>query len=252
MLTRRVIVCLDTDDGRVVKGTSFRDLRDVGTPDDMAERYEAEGADEIVLLDISASPQSRATTLDVVERTAKRLSIPLTVGGGVRSVLDMALILRAGADKVAVNTAVVEQPQLVTHMSAHFGAQCVVVSIDAVREGEAWKVITHGGRRPTPLDAVDWAAHVVALGAGELLVTSIDQDGTRRGYDNALMRAIVDRVTVPVIASGGAGNARHLVDAIVTGGADAVLIAGILHDGDSSIGALKSHLSAMGISIRLT
>lgn len=251
MLTRRVIVCLDMDDGRVVKGTSFRDLRDFGTPDDMAERYEAEGADEIVLLDISASAESRATMLDAVERTAQRLSIPLTVGGGVRSVLDMALTLRAGADKVAVNTAVVEQPQLVTHMSEHFGAQCVVVSIDATREGEEWKVVTHGGRKPTPLDAVEWAARVVALGAGELLITSIDHDGTRHGYDNALTRAIVDRVTVPVIASGGAGNAQHLVEAIVAGGADAVLIAGILHDCESSIGALKSHLSATGIPIRL-
>jgi cyclase len=252
MLTRRLIVCLDVDAGRVAKGTCFRDLRYLADPADMAEQYEADGADEIVFLDISASAEGRATMLDAVERTARRLTIPLTVGGGVRSVADVALTLRSGADKVAVNTAAVDQPTLVSDATRRFGAQCIVVSVDAFGIGDEWQVATHGGRRRRSLDAVQWAVQAVALGAGELLVTSIDRDGTRRGYDNALIRAIVERVSVPVIASGGAGNAQHLVDAFKVGQADAVLVAGILHDRDSSVPALKSHLAKCGIPVRVT
>ena len=252
MLAHRVLVCLDVRDGRVVKGARFVDLRDVGDPALLAERYEAEGADEIVLLDISASSDGRATLLDTVRRTAERLFIPLTVGGGVRSVDDVGRVLRAGADKVAINSAAVARPELLTESAARFGAQCVVASIDARREGGRWLVWTHGARTRTELDAIDWARQCVARGAGEILLTSIDCDGARTGYDVALTRAVADAVPVPVIASGGAGEPAHLVVALEAGGADAVLVAGILHDGVYSVAACKDALRVAGRRVRVS
>lgn len=250
MLTRRLIACLDVRGGRVVKGTAFVGLRDVGDPVELAARYEAQGADEVCFLDISATPDERATALDTVRRTAERLFVPLTLGGGIRGVDDVAAALRAGADKVSVNTAAVERPGLLTEAAARFGAQCVVASIDARRDGGAWRVWTHGGRRPTALDAVAWAAECARLGAGEILLTSIDADGGRRGYDLALTRAVADAVDVPVIASGGAGEAAHLVAAVTEGGADAVLLAGILHDGVAGLDELKRAMAGAGLAIR--
>ena len=255
MLRRRVIPCLDVADGRVVKGTRFVDLVDEGDPPDLAERYAREGADELVFLDISAAPQGRSTLLDIVARTARRAFIPLTVGGGVRSVDDMRAVLRAGADKVSLNTAAVADPELVTACARRFGSQAVVVAIDArLREPGAsssgWEVLVRGGRDTTGLDAVDWAERVVERGAGELLVTSIDRDGTGSGYDTALLRAIVDRVPVPVIASGGARTPAHLVAAIVEGGADAVLAASIFHRGLVSIAEVKQALAQAGLPVR--
>ncbi|MBM4185726.1 MAG: imidazole glycerol phosphate synthase subunit HisF [Gemmatimonadetes bacterium] len=251
MLSKRVIVCLDVQGGRVVKGVKFRDLRDLGDAVEAAERYEREGADEIVFLDISASAEARATLLEVVRATAERLFIPLTVGGGVRSADDVARVLRAGADKVSLNTAAVERPGLISEAAERFGSQCVVVSIDAARSGDGWRVYTKGGRQPTDLDAVAWAARAVEIGAGELLVTSIDRDGVRAGYDLELTRAIADRVSVPVIASGGAGRAEHLVEALAAG-ADAALVAGIVHDGVVTVRDLKTALIAAGIPTRRT
>ena len=250
MLTRRLIVCLDVDGGQVVKGTHFVDLRPLGTPAAMAEAYERQGADEIVFLDISASIERRPTLLAEVRQTASRLAIPLTVGGGVRTVDDIANTLRAGADKVAMNTAAVERPELITRAAERFGAQCVVVSIDARRHESGWRVMTHGARSVTPFDAVAWAERCVALGAGELLVTSIDRDGTRSGYDTALIRTVADRVGVPVIASGGAGTPEHLLQALTDGRADAVLVAGVLHDGTYTVQSLKAHLQTAGILVR--
>lgn len=250
MLTRRVIACLDVRGGRVVKGTAFVGLRDVGDPVELAQRYEAQGADELCFLDISATPDERATALDTVRRTAERLFVPLTLGGGIRGVDDVAAALRAGADKVSVNSAAVERPELLTEAAERFGAQCVVASIDARREGPGWTVWTHGGRRPTGRDAVAWAAECARRGAGEILLTSIDADGGRRGYDLALTRAVADAVDVPVIASGGAGEAAHLVDAVREGGADAVLLAGILHDGLVGLDELKRTLAAAGVVVR--
>jgi cyclase len=251
MLTRRVIVCLDVDDARVVKGTQFRDLQPHGAPSAMAAVYERDGADEIVFLDITASVSQRSTVLGEVRRTAALLSIPLTVGGGVRSVADMAATLRAGADKVAVNTAAVDNPRLISDAAARFGSQCVVVSIDAARAGSSWNVLTHGARRATALDAVQWASRAVTLGAGELLVTSIDRDGTQRGYDIELTRAIAERVRVPVIASGGAGEPVHLAQALSAGGADAVLVAGLVHRGQQTVTGLKTFLAQAGFPMRL-
>lgn len=250
MLTRRLIVCLDVDERRVVKGTRFTGLRTLGIPSEMAAAYERDGADEVVFLDISASVQQRPTVLDEVRRTAAELSIPLTVGGGIRTLDDIAATLRAGGDKVAMNTAAVERPALISQAAERFGAQCVVVSIDAVRRDEGWAVVTHGGRAVTSLDVVEWAQEAATLGAGELLVTSIDRDGTRSGYETALTRAIASRVGVPVIASGGAGEPAHLADALGQGAADAVLVAGIVHDGDHSIQSLKSFLSRAGFPMR--
>ncbi len=250
MLTRRVIVCLDVRDGRVVKGTRFVDLRDIGDPALLAERYEAEGADEVVFLDISASTDGRSTLLDTVRRTAERLFIPLTVGGGVRSVEDVGRVLRSGADKVAINSAAVARPALLTESAARFGAQCVVASIDARREGDHWLVWTHGARTRTELDAVEWARQCVALGAGEILLTSIDHDGARTGYDLALTRVVADAVAVPVIASGGAGEPAHLVAALEAGGADAALVAGIVHDGVHTVAACKAAMRAAGLRVR--
>jgi imidazole glycerol-phosphate synthase subunit HisF len=250
MLTRRLIACLDVRAGRVVKGRAFEDLRDVGDPVALAERYEAEGADEICFLDVSATPEERGAALDVVRRTAERLFIPLTLGGGIRSVPDVERALRAGADKVSVNSAAVDRPELLTEAAAQFGSQCVVASIDARRSGEGWSVWTHGGRKPTGLDAVAWAVECAGRGAGEILLTSIDADGQREGYDLALTRAVVDAVRVPVIASGGAGTAAHLVSAAREAGAEAVLLAGILHDGVAGIGELKRALAEAGVPVR--
>ncbi len=251
MLTRRVIVCLDVKGARVVKGVQFEGLRDVGDPVALSERYEREGADEITFLDISASAEERATLLDVARRTAERLFIPLTIGGGVRSAHDVARALRAGADKVSLNSAAVSRPEVLTEAAERFGAQCVVASIDARRGADGvWRVWVKGGREETPLEAVAWAQECVARGAGEVLLTSINQDGARTGYDLPLTRAVADAVHVPVIASGGAGQASHLVDAIVDGHADAALVAGILHDGVTTVRELKDAMRAAGISVR--
>ena len=254
MLRRRVIPCLDVAGGRVVKGTRFVDLVDAGDPPELAERYWREGADEIVFLDITAAPEGRGTLLEIVERTARRVFIPLTVGGGVRSVDEMRAVLRAGADKVALNTAAVEEPGLVSACAATFGAQAVVVAIDARRRdasaGGGWEVVVRGGREATGLDAVAWAVRAAGSGAGELLVTSIDRDGTGTGFDTELLRAIVGRVRVPVIASGGAAGPADFVAAVRDGGADAVLAAGIFHRGEHSIGAVKAAMAAAGLPIR--
>ncbi|HXC25546.1 MAG TPA: imidazole glycerol phosphate synthase subunit HisF [Gemmatimonadaceae bacterium] len=250
MLTRRLIVCLDVKRGRVVKGTHFVNLRDVGDPVELAARYEVEGADEIVFLDISASAEERSTLLDIARRTAERLFIPLTIGGGVRSADDVGRVLRAGADKVSINSAAVQRPAVITEASERFGAQCVVASIDAKAVDGVWRVFTHGGRTPTSLEAVWWAQECVRLGAGEILLTSIDRDGARIGYDLALTRAVSDAVAVPVIASGGAGQASDVVDAIAEGRADAALVAGILHDGVTTVGAIKQQLREAQIMVR--
>ncbi|MDP3504861.1 MAG: imidazole glycerol phosphate synthase subunit HisF [Myxococcales bacterium] len=250
MTTRRLVVCLDMKGGRVVKGVSFEGLRDVGDPVELARRYEQEGADELVFLDVSASEEERATLWDVATRTAEQVFIPLTIGGGIGSLEDMNRALRAGADKVALNSAAVKDPTIITSCAKAVGSQCVVVSIDAKREGDGWRVFTHGGKRATGLDAVAWAKQAVALGAGEVLITSIDRDGQRGGYDLELTRAIADAVDVPVIASGGAGNAQHLVDAFVEGHAEAALLAGILHDGSTTVGALKAGLASAGLEVR--
>lgn len=249
-LRKRVIVCLDVSAGRVVKGVQFAGLRDVGDPAILAAGYEAAGADEIVFLDVSATVDGRDTLLEVVRRTAENLFIPLTVGGGIRSVGDARSTLRAGADKVGVNSAAVVRPDLLTELSARFGAQCVVASIDARRAGAAWEVYVRGGSTPTGLDAVAWARECSDRGAGEILLTSIDRDGTRAGYDLALIRAVRDAVPIPVIASGGAGSAAHVCDAFTKACADAALLAGIVHDGDITIGTIKRALSARTILIR--
>ena len=250
MLKPRVVVCLDVRDGRVVKGTRFVGLRDVGDPVELAHRYEQEGADEVVFLDISASHEGRGTLLDTVRRTAEVLFVPLTVGGGVRTVEDMHALLRAGADKIGVNSAAVQRPEVLTEGAELFGSQCVVASVDAAQTSDGWEAYTHGGRTPTGLDGVEWAVRCAELGAGEILLTSIDQDGARSGYDLELTRAVVDRVSVPVVASGGAGEAEHLRDALVQGGAAAALVAGILHDGVTTVGALKTSLSDWGVEVR--
>ena len=251
MLTRRLIVCLDVKGGRVVKGVNFVGLRDVGDPVAMATRYEAEGADEITFLDISASAEDRTTLLDVARRTAERLFIPLTIGGGVRTADDVGRALRAGADKVSLNSAMVADPSVLTACAARFGAQCVVASIDAKLDDEGtWRVWTHGGRTRTGLDAVAWAEECVERGAGEVLLTSIDRDGARTGYDLPLMRAVSARVAAPVIASGGAGSATHVVDVLADGHADAALVAGILHDNLTTVGALKDAMRASGLVVR--
>lgn len=250
MLARRVVVCLDVKDGRVVKGTRFVDLRDVGDPVALASRYELEGADEIVFLDISASSEARATLLDVARRTAERLFIPLTIGGGVRSADDVGLALRAGADKVSINSAAVARPALLTEGAQRFGAQCIVASIDAKREGDVYRVYVKGGRERTDLDAVAWARECVRRGAGEILLTSIDRDGMRTGYDIAMTRAIADAVAVPVVASGGAGTAADVCDVLVQAGADAALVAGILHDGITTVQEIKQRMRDANILVR--
>jgi cyclase len=250
MLTRRVVVCLDVKGGRVVKGTQFVNLRDVGDPVELAARYEREGADEIVFLDISASAEERSTLLDVARRTAERLFVPLTIGGGVRTVEDVGRALRAGADKVSINSASVSRPEILTESAARFGAQCVVASIDAKREGESWRVYVKGGRERTELDVVAWAIECVRRGAGEILLTSIDRDGARTGYDIALTRAVADVVDVPVVASGGAGAADHVCAVLAAGCADAALLAGILHDGVTTVHVVKDAMRSAGLPVR--
>lgn len=250
MLARRLVVCLDVKGGRVVKGVQFENLREVGDPVELAVRYEAEGADEVVFLDISASAEERATLLDVAQRTAERLFVPLTIGGGVRTADDVGRALRAGADKVSINSAAVSTPEILTEAAYRYGAQCVVASIDAKRDGDMWRVYVKGGSAPTPLDAVSWAQECVRRGAGEILLTSIDRDGARVGYDLALTRAIAEAVNVPVVASGGAGEASHVVEAITQGGADAALVAGILHDGLTTVASLKQAMASAGVPVR--
>lgn len=274
MLRKRIIVCLDVQDGRVVKGVQFQNLRDVGDPVELAAQYEREGADEIVFLDISASAEGRRLLLDTVRRTAEQLFIPLTVGGGINDISDIALALRAGADKVSINTAAVSHPELLTEASQRFGNQCIVASVDARVERRqveimtrpegapvevsgaaspsSWfRVFTHGGRTATQLDAVLWAKQCVELGAGEVLVTSIDQDGQRAGYDLELTARVVEAVSVPVIASGGAGSAEHVRDAFLLAGADAALVAGIFHDGTTSVAEVKRLMQDAGIPVRI-
>jgi cyclase len=251
MLRRRVIPCLDVANGRVVKGTRFVDLVDEGDPPELAARYAAEGADELVFLDISAAPEGRGTLLEIVERTARRAFIPLTVGGGVRSVDEMRDVLRAGADKVSLNTAAVADPALIARCAARFGRQAVVVAIDARRTDGGWQVLVRGGRETTDLEAVSWADRAVELGAGELLVTSIDRDGTQAGFDTDLLRAISQAVEVPVIASGGAAGPADFVHAVVDGGADAVLAASIFHRRIHTIAEVKAAMAAAGLPVRL-
>lgn len=249
-LTRRLLACLDVQGGRVVKGVRFCGLRDMGDPVELAARYEAAGADEVVFLDIAATVDNRATTLDLLESTAQHLFIPLTLGGGLRTVDDMGRALRAGADKVSVNSAAVARPALLDEAAARFGAQCTVISIDAQRHDGGWRVVTHGGRIPTARDAVAWARECADRGAGEILLTSVDRDGGRGGYDLALTRAVSDAVRVPVIASGGAGGAGDVCAALLEGGADAALVAGILHDNTTTVAALKAGMAAAGLPVR--
>ena len=250
MLSNRVIPCLDVDAGRVVKGVKFVDIVDAGDPVELAAHYEAEGADELVFLDITASHERRDTIYDLAHQTAEQVFIPLTVGGGVRTVDDVRRLVRAGADKVAVNTAAVENPDLISQGAQQFGVQCMVAAIDAKRTGDHWEVFTHGGRTPTGVDAVEWSARVEALGAGEILLTSMDRDGTQQGYDLDLLRAVGSRVRIPVIASGGAGMPQHFSEAILDAAADAVLAASLFHFRQLSIAKVKAHMNASGIPVR--
>jgi cyclase len=250
-LAKRIIPCLDVAGGRVVKGVQFENLRDAGDPVEVARRYDAEGADELAFLDIRASIESRGLLYDMIEAVADQVFIPLTVGGGVNTVDDIRALLNAGADKVSINTAAIRNPGFVSEASTHYGAQCIVAAIDARRrDAGGWEVYTHGGRNATGLDAVAWAREVAARGAGEILLTSMDQDGARAGFDLALTRAVADAVDVPVIASGGVGALSHLVDGIREGGADAVLAASIFHYGEFSIGDAKAAMRAAGIEVR--
>ena len=252
-LTRRIIACLDVAGGRVVKGTEFVQLRDVGDPVALATAYERDGADEIVFLDISATAEERRTMLDIVSATADHLFIPLTIGGGIRTVDDVAATLRAGADKVSINSAAVVRPELLSECAARFGSQCTVASIDAKQTSAArYEVFVRGGRQPTGIDAVGWARECVRRGAGEILLTSIDRDGARTGYDVELTRAVAEAVSVPVIASGGAGSAAHVADVLATTPADAALIAGMLHDGTTTIACIKSYAVERNLHIRQT
>ena len=253
VLTRRIIPCFDVDRGRVVKGISFVELRDAGDPVELAKIYEAEGADELVFLDITASSDDRSTTYDMVSATADQVFIPFTVGGGIRSATDMKVMLELGAEKVSINTSAIQNPNLINEGAYRFGSQCIVVAIDARRvpgEANKWEVFTHGGRNPTGLDAVEWAVDAVERGAGELLVTSMDTDGHQKGYDNAMLRAISEEVGVPVIASGGAGGPEHMAEALTDGKADAVLAASIFHFGTYKIAEVKQYLAAQGLPIR--
>ena len=251
-LAKRVIPCLDVTAGRVVKGVNFRELRDAGDPVEIAARYDGEGADELTFLDITASSDDRDILLHVIEAVAARVFIPLTVGGGVRKVEDVRRLLNSGADKVSINTAAVQDPALVGHAADKVGSQCIVVAIDAKkRAGGGWEVYTHGGRRPAGLDAVEWARRMAEAGAGEILLTSMDRDGTRDGFDIDLTRAVADAVGVPVVASGGVGTLEHLAAGVLQGHADAVLAASIFHFGEHSVRAAKEHLRARGIEVRL-
>ena len=254
-LAKRIIPCLDVDQGRVVKGVKFVDIRDAGDPVEIAQRYNEQGADEVTFLDITASHEQRDTTYRTVEKMASKVFIPLTVGGGVRTIDDIRRLLNAGADKVCINTAAIDNPQFVQEAAEHFGSQCIVVAIDAKQvessEGKPrWEIFTHGGRRPTGLDAVAWAMKMDAYGAGEILLTSMDRDGTKDGFALALTSAISDSVRIPVIASGGVGNLQHLVEGISEGHADAVLAASIFHFGEYTVGQAKEHMAAAGIVVR--
>lgn len=255
-LTKRIIPCLDCDQGRVVKGVKFEDIRDAGDPVEIARRYSEAGADEITFLDITASHEGRETTVQTVEAIASQVFIPLTVGGGIRTLEDIRTMLNAGADKVSINTAAVTNPELVREAAERFGSQCIVVAVDAKRvsapdEPGRWEIFTHGGRRPTGLDAIEWAQRMVEYGAGEILLTSMDRDGTKAGFDLPLVRAVSDAVNVPVIASGGVGNLQHLADGVMEGGADAVLAASIFHFGEYSIQEAKQYMAERGIQMRL-
>ena len=256
MLAKRIIPCLDVDNGRVVKGVQFIDIKDAGDPVEVAKRYDEQGADEITFLDITATHHGRDTTYHTVERMAQTVFVPLTVGGGVRQMVDIRTLLNAGADKVAINSAAVFTPDFVGESADRFGSQCIVVAIDAKRVSDInqqprWEIFTHGGRKATGIDAVQWASKMAQLGAGEILITSMDGDGTRQGYDLMLMQAITDSVTVPVIASGGVGNLQHLADGIIQGGADAVLAASIFHFGEFTVGEAKRFMAKQGIPMRL-
>jgi len=254
MIKKRIIPCLDVAGGRVVKGVNFVDLRDAGDPVEVAERYDAEGADELCFLDITATHEGRDTIYEIVEATAERVFMPLTVGGGIRTVEDIRALLNAGADKVSINSAAVKRPELIREAAERFGAQCIVVAIDAKRVAEAplrWEIYTHGGRKPTGIDALAWAERMEEYGAGEFLVTSMDRDGTKIGYDNDLNRAIAGRARVPLIASGGAGTLEHLYSGLVDGNADAVLAASIFHYREHTIGEAKQYLAERGVPVRL-
>ncbi|MBK6288258.1 MAG: imidazole glycerol phosphate synthase subunit HisF [Gammaproteobacteria bacterium] len=255
-LAKRIIPCLDVDRGRVVKGVKFLDIRDAGDPVEVARRYNEQGADEVTFLDITASHEGRDTTLATVERMASEVFIPLTVGGGVRELMDIRNLLNAGADKVAINSAAIQRPQFVAEASDRFGSQCIVVAIDAKQvsaHGERlkWEIFTHGGRRATGIDALEWARQMVEFGAGEILLTSMDRDGTRDGFDLALTRAVSESVSVPVIASGGVGDLQHLVDGVIEGHADAVLAASIFHFGEYTIREAKIFMASRGVEVRL-
>ena len=257
MLAKRIIPCLDIDRGRVVKGVKFESIQDAGDPVEVARRYDQQGADELVFLDITASSDDRPTLFKTVEAVAREIYIPLTVGGGVRTCADVRALLSAGADKVSINTAAVDRPELVAEAGDRYGVQCIVVAIDAKRvskkkEPPRWEVFTHGGRRSTGIDAVEWAVRMANSGAGELLVTSMDRDGTKEGYDHELLRAISDRVTVPLIASGGVGELKHLYEGLIFGGADAVLAASIFHHGTHTVGEAKRYLKDKGVNVRLS
>ena len=249
-LAKRIIPCLDVTDGRVVKGVNFLELRDAGDPVEIARRYDEQGADELTFLDITASSDNRGLILDIIEQVAAQVFIPLTVGGGVREVEDVRRLLNAGADKVSINTTAVVNPQMVADAASRFGSQCIVVAIDVKQVGDKWEVFTHGGRKATGLEAVAWAKHIVGLGAGELLVTSMDRDGTKIGFNNPLNKAISDAVDVPIIASGGVGNLQHLVDGVKLGGADAVLAASIFHYGEFTVQQAKAYMREHNIEVR--
>jgi len=251
MLAKRIIPCLDVKSGRVVKGTQFTDLKDAGDPVENAKAYDQQGADEIAFLDITASYEKRDILIDIVRRTAEEIFIPLTVGGGVRRIEDIRSLLKAGADKVSINTAAVKDPHLVGRASKRFGSQCIVIAIDAKKKGESWEVYTHGGRTPSGIDAVLWAKQMEEIGAGEILLTSMDRDGTKDGYDILLTRTISEQVGIPVIASGGVGNLEHLYDGLVLGKADAVLAASIFHYREYTIQQVKSYLKERGVTVRI-
>jgi len=255
-LAKRIIPCLDVDKGRVVKGVQFVDIRDAGDPVEIAKRYDEQGADEITFLDITASVEGRDTTVKTVEKIASQVFIPLTVGGGIRKLEDIRTMLNAGADKVGINTAAVFNPELVQEASARFGSQCIVVAIDAKKvskpgETPRWEIFTHGGRKPTGLDAVEWAKKMAAYGAGEILLTSMDQDGMKKGFDLGVTKAISDAINIPIIASGGVGNLQHLADGVLKGGADAVLAASIFHFGEYTVQQAKEFMAGQGIEMRL-
>ena len=250
-LAKRIIPCLDVDNGRVVKGVQFVDIRDAGDPVEVARRYNQEGADEITFLDITATSDNRDTIVHVVEQVASEVFIPLTVGGGIRKPDDVLTMLNAGADKVSINSAAVFNPEFVKELTDRFGSQCIVVAIDAKRVDDHWEIFTHGGRKPTGIDAIEWAAKMTEYGAGEILLTSMDRDGTKIGFDNELVRAVAEAVSIPVIASGGVGELQHLVDGVKKGGADAVLAASIFHFAEYTVGEAKRFMADQGIEVRL-